>query len=156
VLVRDADEREQLAHTLAGHARGRVRELERQRNVGRDRARREQVRLLKHHADRPPRLGELRLAHGRELAAVDEHAARARTLQQVHAANQRALARARAPDHAERAPARHVKVDIVQGAKLVRAGLIHLVELLESNHAKRSRREPNLDHPRAPASATSH
>ena len=58
---------------------------------------REQVEALEHHADLGAHLGQRLAAH--HLLAVDAHLAALVVLEQVDAADQRRLARARRADH---------------------------------------------------------
>ena len=95
-------------------------QLERERDIAQHRALGEQAEILENHANGLAQIDELFAGIIGHIVAVDEHAARRGALEQVDAANERRLARARLADNAEHVARLNMQVDIAQ--RFVRAG----------------------------------
>ena len=107
-LVRQAHQGQQLPGAGLGLGAGYVAELQGQHDVLQTGALHQQVEALKDHRDAVAYLPQFLLAHGTQVAAVQQHAALRGALQHVDAAYQRALAGAA---HANDA----VNVSVVDG-----------------------------------------
>ncbi|KGD50982.1 hypothetical protein DP43_5013 [Burkholderia pseudomallei] len=128
---REPDEIEQridLARTLGLRHAG---DLQRQPDVLRDGLGGQQVEMLKHHADPAPQRDEPALVERADVDAVHAHRARRRPLEPVHEPQQRRLARAAAPDHAEHAAARDVERHFAQRGRRPARAVEHLADELE-------------------------
>ena len=95
-------------------------QFERERDIAQHRTLGEQAEILEDHANGLAQIDELLAGIVGHIGAIDEHAARRGTLEQVDAANERRLARARLADDAEHVARLNMQVDIAQ--RLVRAG----------------------------------
>ena len=139
-LVGEADPLEQqarprlglFARPLADPARG-------EREVVHHLQVRKEVELLEDHPDPLPDVGHVR-ALARDLLALEVDPARVERLEQVDAAQQRALAAAARPDHRQHLAARDVEIDRVEDEVVAEA----LADLFEPDDrlrppAKRAR-----------------
>jgi hypothetical protein len=96
--------------------------LERQPDVFEQRHRAEQCARLIHDAEAAHDFAPLVLARRREIAAVDQHAARERRIEADHVLQQRALAGAGPAEDHEHFAFVHFEVEIAQDDRLVVAG----------------------------------
>lgn len=117
-FVGKAHQLEQCLHALSEPGARAACQLEGKRDVVEDGASRQQVRVLKNHPDAATRMGELASGQRRQLSAGDEDTAMRRAFQQVHTAQERALACTGRPDEAGDPPCRHVQVDAGQRLEL--------------------------------------
>src|SRR5262245_17589306 len=92
--------------------------------------------MLEHHANALAQLAQGRRLELRDLLPLDAHRALRRPLEQIEEAEQRALARARAPDDAEDFPTPNVEVDLAQRLKGAGAGVIRLADVAELDQLK--------------------
>jgi len=76
---------------------------------------RQQVKMLKNHADFLPGLSELPLAQGCHVDAVDQHLPFLRPFQHINTAYQGALAGTAETDDAEDLAGLNMEIDIIQG-----------------------------------------
>ena len=119
-LAGKSHEFEQFERASFGLFLRRAMQFERERDVAQHRALGEQAEILENHANGLAQIDELLAGIVGHIGAIDEHAARRGTLEQVDAANERRLARARLADDAEHVARLNMQVDIAQ--RLVRAG----------------------------------
>ena len=113
-LVRKADEREQRRDLFLDLRRALSREFQRECDVVVDGRGREQVEVLKNHADVLARFAKLCAAHRRHVLAVDGDFACCWALEHVDAADERRLARARKTDDAVDFAAADGEIDAFQ------------------------------------------
>ena len=142
--LRQAYQLQQRINALFDVGLGHARQLQRQRGVVIHGARRQQVEVLKHHANFVARGAQLRIAHGHQIAAIHDHLARCGAVEQIDAAHQRAFARARAADDAEDFTLLNGQVDVLErfdrplGA-LVGQGQVPNVDHVSSYSTRRAR-----------------
>jgi len=98
----------------------------------------QQVRVLEHHAEVPPRAAQGGAVEGGHVRAVDLDAARGGLLEAGQAADERGLARAGAADDAVDAAGVQVEVDAVERDDGVSAagGGEDLAQSVESDHVR--------------------
>ena len=90
---------------------------------------RKQVELLEHHAHALAQDAELLLARGGHVVALEDDAAGGRLFQQVHRAQQRALARAGRADEHQHVALAHAHADALEHVQLAEA----LVQVVDFN-----------------------
>jgi hypothetical protein len=111
-FVGKSDTVEQRLDDAGDLAFGKTRDLQRQRDVFEGGARRQQVEMLKDHADRAAGLAQLALVQRRHIRAIDQYMAAARAFQPIDQADQGGLAGAAPADHADNGAFRHLEIDI--------------------------------------------
>lgn len=116
-------------------------DLKRQRDVVGRRARRQQVEMLKDHADRTLRQPQLPARERGNITAIDHHAAGGWLFQAIDQPDQTRLPCARSADHASDRSTRNSEIDLLQRlhTRLVAIGRIGLRNALEADHGFRFR-----------------
>ena len=110
------------------------RQFQREGDVGGDGARGEQIEVLEDHADLAAGLGQLAIAEGGQVLAIDHHLAVGGPLEQVDAANEGALAGAGGTDHTEDFALGYMQAHITQGVHGVTAFTVDFVEGIQLDH----------------------
>ena len=138
-LIGEADELQQRQHLARDRGPVEARDLERQRDILEGGARRQQVEMLEHHADRAPHAPPLALAGRGDVDIVDDDAPGARPLEPIDQADQRRFAGAGPTDDPENRPARHRKVDAAQRrhGRLAGTGRERLLDPVERDDGPR-------------------
>ena len=165
-LVGELDHLEQLAGALLALALGRAAQLQRERDVAQHGALLEQAEVLEDHADGGAQLEQLLAGEVGDIAPVDEDLARRGALEQVDAAHERGLARARGTDDAEDVAVVDGQVDVVERmVRGIRRCVIRFAQVLNLYHGasqmflvpsqnmrrRRGVRHPRRNYARAPA-----
>ena len=138
--VAEADHVEQLLGALVGLFLGHARELQGEADVGEGVALHEQVEALEYHADLASRGAQLLVGERGHVRAVDCDGAAGGPLEQVHAADQRALARAGEADDAEDLARLDVEGDVLESVDGGAAGAEGLAEVADFD--KRQKNHP--------------
>lgn len=115
---------QQRRHALVDLVLGNTGQLQRQGHVVIHGAGRQQVEVLKHHADVAARCAQLGVGQLHEVASVDDDLAVRGAVEQIQAAHQRAFARAGAADDAEHLARSDFQIDATQGVHRALGALV--------------------------------
>src|SRR5579872_6797036 len=120
-LVGQPDHRQQGLDTRSDRSLVETGDFQRQRDVFRSGAGRQQIKVLKDHADRTPGLAQAALVERRDIGAIDDHAAAARTFKPIDHADEGRFAGAALADHADNGASGHVEINVGKRDHLRRA-----------------------------------
>ena len=129
-LIGNADKSQNLHRALFCVLLAHPGDFQREADVAEDSALHEKVEVLEDHADLLPAAADFRLAERHHVFVVDVDLAGGRTLQQVQAAHERALARAGQADDAENIALFYVQRHVAQRLKVVLPVVEHLLNML--------------------------